>query len=383
MSPRQRLYLKRGRYYADLRDFADVGGGQEALIPDGARCATKEYGEAELLLARRLAELDDLRRRGAGEARLESYMEHHLAAKSLSRREATIERDRCALAHILEHFGEDVRLGEIDVRGLTAYMSARNADVKAQTLLHELHALSSLYKRALAEGIVGENPVMRLPEKPRVEREEVEPLEPGEVARLLEACRSLDQERRPRAATFLEALVATFVLTGGRSSEVFGLVREEVDFDRQRVRFHANGHRRLKRTWSARMVPLWPQLAAILRPLAERREPEELLFPSPVGGGMLTDIRGSLAAAGARAGLTRGVTPTLFRHTYASMRINTTDGGVPVTLFQVAREMGHRSTDRVEKTYGHLLETRPRREVVEYSTTEILQLDAWRGRREA
>lgn len=26
----KRLYTKRGRYYADFRDFADVGGGKEA-----------------------------------------------------------------------------------------------------------------------------------------------------------------------------------------------------------------------------------------------------------------------------------------------------------------------------------------------------------------
>ena len=31
----QRIYAKGEHYYADLRDFADVGGKQEALIPPG------------------------------------------------------------------------------------------------------------------------------------------------------------------------------------------------------------------------------------------------------------------------------------------------------------------------------------------------------------
>lgn len=37
------LYKKNGRYYADFRSYADVGGGQEALIQEGERFATKQH----------------------------------------------------------------------------------------------------------------------------------------------------------------------------------------------------------------------------------------------------------------------------------------------------------------------------------------------------
>lgn len=33
------LYRKNGRYYADFRSYSDVGGGQEAMIPEGERFA--------------------------------------------------------------------------------------------------------------------------------------------------------------------------------------------------------------------------------------------------------------------------------------------------------------------------------------------------------
>lgn len=46
------------RYYADFRDFKDVGGGQEALIPRGSSRATTCPREAESLATARLAELE-------------------------------------------------------------------------------------------------------------------------------------------------------------------------------------------------------------------------------------------------------------------------------------------------------------------------------------
>jgi len=72
--------------------------------------------------------------------------------------------------------------------------------------------------------------------------------------------------RRPSlACPFLYPLLATFLLTGGRRSEVLGLEVDDVSFDRQLITFRPNGWRRLKRRKSWRTVPLWPQLAGILR----------------------------------------------------------------------------------------------------------------------
>ena len=38
----------------------------------------------------------------------------------------------------------------------------------------------------------------------------------------------------------------------------------------------------------------------------------------------------------------------------------------PISLWTVAKEMGHKSVARIEDTYGHASHYRPRGEVVEY-----------------
>lgn len=379
----RRLYRKRGRFYADFRDFSDVGGSQEAMVPDGERCATKDARVAEVLMARRLVELHELRtgRRLDGPL-LQEYLEHHLDVKSGYRAASTIARDRQSFDNLLAYFGDDVRLTEIGVRELTDYVSWRRQQpgrdpgetISAQTVLHELHALSNLYKRAVAEGHVDVNPVRQLPEKPTVRREEASWLEPGEAFRLLEAAAAHDATAHPNAISFLRPLVATYLLTGGRKREVLGLLARDVDLRREIVHFRPNRYRTLKTRRSRRHVPLWPQLAEILDTYLARRarEPEELLFPSPATGEMLTSFRKSLATAVETAGIAKDVTPHTFRHTYTAQRIQTLDGGAPVTLYQVARELGHKTVSLIQDRYGHLQEGRYRAEVVEYREGRVV-----------
>lgn len=65
---------------------------------------------------------------------------------------------------------------------------------------------------------------------------------------------------------------------------VLGLEVSDVSFDRGTVTIRPNGWRRLKTLTSARVVPLWPQLEAILRPFIFSRPPTTLLFPSFITG---------------------------------------------------------------------------------------------------
>ncbi len=57
-SKKSRIYWReRGgtkRAYADVRDYADVGGGREALVAEGEKLATADETTAQVLLARRL-----------------------------------------------------------------------------------------------------------------------------------------------------------------------------------------------------------------------------------------------------------------------------------------------------------------------------------------
>jgi len=121
----------------------------------------------------------------------------------------------------------------------------------------------------------------------------------------------------------------------------------DVSFDRETVTFRVNAHRRLKTRTSHRVVPLWPQLAEILRPYTDRRVINRggtLLFPGETGG-MLKDWRKVLDAVAKRAGWkVDEIRCKRFRHTYCAARLQTLDQGAPVSPFTVARELGHSST---------------------------------------
>ena len=161
-------------------------------------------------------------------------------------------------------------------------------------------------------------------------------------------------------------------LTGGRPAEVLGLEVDDVSLERETVTFRPTARRRLKTLTSHRTVPLWPQLAEILRPYFPRREqlgPGTLLFPSYRTGqeGLLQHAHRIMAAVAARIGYQPGdVTCYTLRHTYTAARLQALDNGAPVNPFSVGRELGHGGDALVRKVYGHLGTVRHRSPAVEY-----------------
>ncbi len=391
MTPKNRLYQKRGRYYADFRDYAPEGGGLEALIPATARPrrATEDPTEAMRILAVRLDTLEGIRL-GKTEAKalsplLREYAVYHLKAKARAVRESTVERDELSLRHAVEFFGEETRLRDITVAGLTEFLDFRSqqpgsrtgSTLAAQTQRHELTALSSLFKRAVAEGAVSQNPAAFMPDKPRVEREEPEYLEMHEAARLIRAAFAQDSEPHNRAVPFLGPLTATLLYTGCRRHEAFGLEVRDVDFTNRLVHVRANAWRPLKRGHH-RTVPLWPKLRRVLRVyLKTHPTGEGLLFPNEKGR-MLSDTRESLRVAVAAAKIEKRVTTTTLRHTYAAVRLQTLDHGEPISPYTVMRELGHGSLGMIERHYGHLLHVRHRRPSVEYKD-DVLEIRGVKG----
>ena len=174
--------------------------------------------------------------------------------------------------------------------------------------------------------------------------------------------------------------MATFLLTGGRTSEVLGLELDDVSFQRQRITFRPNEWRRLKSKYSRRSVPLWPQLEEILRSYFSTTEANgglgRLVFPSPMDGeeSLIRDFRKALDAVAGRCGWNKGeIRSKMFRHTYASARLQTLDGGAPVSPFTVSKELGHGGLSMMEKVYGHLGQIRHRSDVVEYRLAQHRQ----------
>lgn len=397
------------RYYADFRDFADVGGKREALIPKGADRATTDEKLAQALVAARLEELEARRRRKQRgepeeEAYLISYAAYHLQRKARSTqitdqwleavekhllaaieffcnggRPVPLDRDgKPILDGIEDRPLESIGVGEVSeyVEWLASRSNGRGGQLSPSSQRKYLNSLSNLYNRAIGERRVppGYNPVQGLMDKPQdwEGRHEANWLEVHEAALLLESAR-LYRPQRPEVGMppgTIYALIATFLLTGGRPAEVYGLRVEDVSFDRKTITFRPNETRRLKTSTSWRTVPLWPQLEEILREYlagAEASRKTGLLFPSVRTGQRIRDIRKALDAIAVRVGWNPGdIRPYAFRHTYCAARLQTLDKGAPVSVWTVARELGHGGRGLVDRVYGHLGEVRHRSDVVEY-----------------
>lgn len=380
------IYKRGKRWWGDFRSYADVGGKLEMLKADGERLATTDRKVASILHANRVKHYEAMRRNRAmtgiaEHAELSDYAEYHLAklrraanADPTARpRLSTIERYARALTNVIDWFGPHTLLTEITPERLGRYIEARRKQqgrhgerIKAATIHQELTALSRLMKRALSEHKILVNPVSLCVDRPRIVRQEAEWLEIEEAAKLLAVAGQLDAEPVPPGCSnpirFLRSLIATALLTGGRNSEICGLEGSDVDFVNGVVRFRENRWRRLKRG-GERAVPLWPQLREILTEYLNSTPPHisGLLFPSPVDGKPLRTWRASLKRACERAEINKRVTPHTLRHTYTAARLQTYHTGpngelVQLSAYHVARELGHSSTNMIERVYGHILQ---------------------------
>ena len=396
-------FLRGNRWYADFRG---VGGRREPLAEPGSTWGTKDEEIAEVIFLKRLTELQDEKRGKLGAKRkdcsttLAELVQHHLLKKNQAGETSYSHMRNLEqrLAVALTYFGEgrDPRTIEPAEVGVWADALAKDGTRTPGTVRHYLNALSGLYKRA-QEGLwvgTGYNPVAAMMEKPSGwRRAEAVFMEMAEAALYLEAARLVGgQDRlmpglagnRVRAMPGWYPTVATFLLTGGRQSEVMGLDVGDVSFDDREIHFRPNAHRGLKTLTSVRTVPLWPQLREILQEWmygGETPRTSGLLFPAAAGG-MVGDLRKSLDTTAKRCGIEGGELRTRrFRHTYCSARLATVQrilkpGGDPndenawdyieVSKFQVQKEMGHGGSQLVDRIYGHAQRSPIRSDVVEY-----------------
>lgn len=374
------------RAYADFRDFADVGGGREALRETEHSRAATDADVAASLVADRLRELEKKRRNtglGVREpevvATLEAFAAHHLLAKKKAGKvtEGWLGETEGRLSAAVDFFGADTLLGSISVHDVERYTehlrgldNGRGGTISTGTQRHYLNALSNLFRRAQGLGYVppGYNPVSALMEKPSARRREAEWLEVHEAALLLEVARRWRPKKPHKANPYGYPILATFLLTGGRKAEVLGLTVDDVSFNRGTITFRPHEHRRLKSTTSHRSVPIFPQLREILQAhVFERGHLSGLLFPSHQGPGMITDLRKTLDAIAEQAGFEPGEIRTKrFRHTFCAAALQLVDHGAPISPWTVAKWMGHGGRSLVDRIYGHLGDVRHRSEAVEY-----------------
>ncbi len=376
-----RVYLRGNRYWGDFRD---LGGGQEPLRPEGEGWATTDIDVADRLAADRVEELKKkaverresfLRGEPEPVTSLAAYAETHLIVKATESGKGGEKLSKSWLVQAERHlglacdfFGSDIELSAITPRDLNRWVAHlrkqpnhRGGTLSDGTIRAYLNSLSNLYARAVADGHTQRNPVADMYKKPTPQVHEPEYLEPEEAALLLESARTYQAPVDDGGFPYMHPLLATFLLTGGRKSEILGLEVDDVSLRLGKVYIRSNDWRRLKTKGSKRSVPLWPQLREILTDYMIERERSgglgRLLYPSGRGTGekMIYDVRKALDHIGDRAGFPKGhIRLHMLRHTYTAARIQTLDRGAPVALYTVARELGHRGTDMIEDRYGHL-----------------------------
>jgi integrase len=421
-------------WYGDFRRFADVGGRLEALIPAGSAIATSDQEEARLLYAERVKFYRAIRT-GQQQAapvkvrvpRLGPVAVEHLLHKAQVRKAAkgTVERDEDSFKVLTRLLG-NVPISQITTTALFDYVQKRSQEpgtrhgttTANQTIRNELHALSSLFQFAIDRGYVSHNPVRRFASKPSKDDDEAFYLTELQAATLLDAAAELDAEVQPaylasrwraqakrigdarcdptarelrsrarailphkpaypnlnKRTPFLEALIATFLYTGGRRTEVLGLLVRDVDFDNGLVHIRPNRHRGLKKKRHQRAVRLWAPLAPILREHVARfaLTQTDLLFAGR-SGSMLWHVNRPLDLCSRQVNVAAGrrVTPHTLRHTFATMLLQTLvpteAGGWAVrSSFEVAKQLGHTSSRLVDQVYGHLVASPTYRQQLTY-----------------
>lgn len=315
-STKARLYTRKRskkappRYYADFRDYSDVGGSLESLAPEDGRFATTCPEEAEQIAEARLDELKKKRARmpkGSAAARiLEKLIPDHLEMKA-----KLGEGGAQWLGNVQVHletaegfFGEHCDIATITPRDVQEYHAhlrkipnGRGGTMSSGSIAHYLNSLSNLFKRAIADGLIpmDHNPVRAI-KGPTITRTETPFLEIPEIVEILRfALEEYEPARPDQAIPFFPVILAVQALTGLREAEALGLHMRDVNLEREIIRVVPNDFRGLKTPMSKRTVPIFPQLHDILRAYLEgpMRPTGRLLFPSPSADGeqMITDLR--------------------------------------------------------------------------------------------
>jgi integrase len=291
--------------------------------------------------------------------------------------------ERC-LASAIEFFGGHRPLGAIEPADVEEYLNeVRSRGLSGRTVRVYLDKLGQLYRRAVRHRVVTFNPVDAIRDElpsgtPQIKRRA---LESSEAWALMEAARQYDLN----TGHYMYPLITLWLHSGIGPKEAFTRRVEDICFakpgDPVELRGgtqHSEGvvvvepngwsGHRLKTAYRPRRVPLWPDCAAVLAEYVSEMHPSSPLFPSPRRTGEpIRGVKKAFKSVVQLAGLDTAITPYWLRHTYASHRIQTTEGGAPVHELTITRELGHGSMQMIEQHYGHLLRNRTiRGEVVSY-----------------
>ena len=166
---------------------------------------------------------------------------------------------------VAEHFGQH-SLASITPKLLAQYRDSRLKSVSAQTVVHELGAISRIFKVASIDwgiGLPKGNPV-ELTRKPSISNDRERRLIGEEEERLMAALRD-------RVAPWPHAAAVLAIETAGRMSELLSLQWSEVDLQRRTARLRGREGGVTKNGDEWRDVPLSTKAVVLLTELKSRK----------------------------------------------------------------------------------------------------------------
>lgn len=227
------------------------------------------------------------------------YVKIHQATKTWR------EKYRIIIKHIIPYFG-NLTFELIDSKLINAYKAKRLKELQEKgikghrTINIELDILSNMSKFAFESGYTAEplKSIKRLPHRYKLP----EPLPIETVQKFLEAAKT---------EPFYFTLILCLYQAGMRKNEVFHLKWEDVNFEHNLIRVVKAKNNK------ERFIPMNEMLKNALMDLKTQSK-SELVFPSPVTGKPLTDIRKALRRIAKKAGINQKVKPHQLRHSFAT-----------------------------------------------------------------
>lgn len=232
--------------------------------------------------------------------------------------EETIRAYRTDLRQFREYFleandREAFGAAEVNLRNLRGFVADRYEDNKASTVARKVATLRSFFSFLVQKGRIDENPTALL-SAPKVSQPLRNYMKVDEVFRLLD-------EHRPDGVLGVRDMAMWEVGYGCglRVSELVGMNRSQIDFDRGWIRIVGKGEKE-------RQVPLGEKAESVLSRYLNRRgelatedTDPEAVFLSHRGGRLTArSVRRLLKKHLTRAGLDPSLTPHGLRHSFAT-----------------------------------------------------------------